>query len=85
MKLLPNTTTSSWSSTLPGGKYFISQRRPGKHLSNLTLFVLRSGHCKKLAPEYEAAAAEMAEWDPPMYVAKVDATENKELGERFAI
>ncbi len=44
-----------------------------------------SGHCKKLAPEYAAAAQELAKRDPPLSIAKVDATENKELGERFGI
>jgi len=34
-----------------------------------------SGHCKKLTPEYEKAAIKLAELEPPMYVAKVDATE----------
>lgn len=43
------------------------------------------GHCKKLAPEYAAAAQELAKRDPPLSIAKVDATENKELGERFGI
>jgi len=32
------------------------------------------GHCKKLAPEYEAAAGILAARDPPRYVAKVDTT-----------
>jgi thiol-disulfide isomerase/thioredoxin len=44
-----------------------------------------SGHCKKLAPEYAAAAEELGKRDPPMYLAKVDATEQKALGERFGI
>ena len=44
-----------------------------------------SGHCKKLAPEYSAAAEILAKNDPPFYVAKVDATENKKLGERFGV
>jgi thiol-disulfide isomerase/thioredoxin len=35
------------------------------------------GHCKKLAPEYVQAAAKLAEQDPPRFIAKVDATENK--------
>lgn len=43
------------------------------------------GHCKKLAPEYAGAAEELGKRDPPMFVAKVDATENKELGERFSV
>jgi protein disulfide-isomerase A1 len=43
------------------------------------------GHCKKLAPEYAAAAAVLGAQDPPMYVAKVDATENNALAERFEI
>jgi len=46
---------------------------------------LFSGHCKKLAPEYAAAAQELAKRDPPYSLAKVDTTENKELGERFGI
>ena len=44
-----------------------------------------SGHCKKLTPEYAAAAAILAERDPPIYLAKVDATENNALGERFEV
>ena len=44
-----------------------------------------SGHCKKLAPEYALAAEELGKKDPPMYIAKVDATENKELAERFSV
>lgn len=43
------------------------------------------GHCKKLAPEYAAAAEELGKKDPPMFVAKVDATEEKALAERFAV
>lgn len=48
------------------------------------LFVF-SGHCKKLAPEYEAAAEVLAAQDPPRTIAKVDATEAKGLAERMAI
>jgi protein disulfide-isomerase A1 len=43
------------------------------------------GHCKKLAPEYAQAAAKLGAQDPPRYIAKVDATENKEVAERHGI
>jgi len=46
---------------------------------------LCSGHCKKLAPEYEAAAAILSAQDPPLTIAKVDATEAKGLADRFSI
>jgi len=43
------------------------------------------GHCKKLAPEYEAAAAVLSAQDPPRTIAKVDATENKGIADRMGI
>jgi len=43
------------------------------------------GHCKKLAPEYSAAAEILAKNDPPFSLAKVDATEEKKLAERFGV
>eukprot|EP00344_Euplotes_crassus_P005811 CAMPEP_0196998732 /NCGR_PEP_ID=MMETSP1380-20130617/4049_1 /TAXON_ID=5936 /ORGANISM="Euplotes crassus, Strain CT5" /LENGTH=481 /DNA_ID=CAMNT_0042415407 /DNA_START=35 /DNA_END=1480 /DNA_ORIENTATION=- len=43
------------------------------------------GHCKKLAPEYVKAAAALKEKDVGVRVAKVDATEEKEIGGRFEI
>jgi len=43
------------------------------------------GHCKKLAPEYAAAAEILAKNDPPFSIAKVDATEQKKLAEKFGV
>jgi protein disulfide-isomerase A1 len=43
------------------------------------------GHCKQLAPEYAKAAQRLAQNDPPYHLAKVDATEQKQVAERFAI
>jgi protein disulfide-isomerase A1 len=44
-----------------------------------------SGHCKQLAPEYAKAAQRLAANEPPYYLAKVDATEQKKLADRFAV
>ncbi|OWZ14598.1 Protein disulfide-isomerase domain [Phytophthora megakarya] len=43
------------------------------------------GHCKKLAPEYSVAAKNLKELDPPIRLAKVDATAEAKLAEQFAI
>ncbi|XP_054478560.1 protein disulfide-isomerase A4 [Anoplopoma fimbria] len=43
------------------------------------------GHCKQFAPEYEKIAQTLKENDPPIPVAKVDATEASELGSRFEV
>ena len=45
----------------------------------------RCGHCKKLAPEYSAAAGQLNEKGSPVKLAKVDATENKELAQKFGV
>ena len=42
------------------------------------------GHCKNLAPEYEKAASAYAKHDD-VIIAKVDATEEKELASRFGV
>ncbi|GMH36269.1 hypothetical protein BSKO_04137 [Bryopsis sp. KO-2023] len=43
------------------------------------------GHCKSLAPEYAKAATAMKEHDDSIVVAKVDATEEKELAKKFGV
>ena len=45
----------------------------------------RCGHCKRLAPEYESAATELSLDNPPVPLAKVDATVETSLANRFGI
>lgn len=61
--------------------------RPSKRF-NIYLFCVhpcRCGHCKQFAPKYEKIAHTLKENDPPIPVAKVDATAASELASRFDV
>ena len=42
----------------------------------------RCGHCKQLIPHFEAAAERLKDTDPIIYLGKVDATVESDLGKR---
>lgn len=50
-----------------------------------TLLPDRCGHCKQFAPEYEKIAQTLKENDPPIPVAKVDATVANTVASKFEV
>ncbi|CAA7017260.1 unnamed protein product [Microthlaspi erraticum] len=44
------------------------------------LFRYRCGHCQKLTPEYEKAASDLSSHDPPLVLAKIDASQEANKG-----
>jgi protein disulfide-isomerase A1 len=75
------------NSTPHGGKYLSNDLEifSSSDTQILNFTFCFSGHCKKLIPEYAGAAEILGKKDPPQFVAKVDATEQKALAERFAV
>ncbi|MEQ2219089.1 Protein disulfide-isomerase A4 [Xenoophorus captivus] len=51
----------------------------------ILVYVVRCGHCKQFAPEYEKIAQTLKENDPPIPVAKVDATKANMVASRFDV
>ena len=45
----------------------------------------RCGHCKSLAPEYAKAAKRMKDSKPPVLFAKVDATVESDLAQKYDV
>ncbi|KRX09006.1 Thioredoxin-like fold [Pseudocohnilembus persalinus] len=43
------------------------------------------GHCQQLAPEFAKAAQELAQADPAVMLAKIDATQNEKLAQQYEI
>jgi protein disulfide-isomerase A1 len=43
------------------------------------------GHCKSLAPEYAKAAKRLLNSEPAIHIAKVDATENSNLAQKYGV
>jgi len=62
---------------------FINPER--NFISMLEFYAPWCGHCKQFAPTYAEIAKELKARDPPIRIAKVDATEERKLAERFGV
>ena len=51
----------------------------------VVFLLLRCGHCKQFVPTYEKIAQALKESDPPVPVAKVDATKATAVAGRFEV
>lgn len=67
-------TTKNFDATIKAHKYVLVE-----------FYAPWCGHCKQLAPEYARAATAIKALEEDIVIAKVDATEQKELGDRFEI
>jgi protein disulfide-isomerase A1 len=76
--------------TIEEGVYVLGDSNFDKALSEFDFALVEfyapwCGHCKRLAPEYAAAAQQLASSHPNIKLVKIDTTVEKELGSRFEI
>eukprot|EP00243_Klebsormidium_subtile_P010032 TRINITY_DN5233_c0_g1_i1.p1 TRINITY_DN5233_c0_g1~~TRINITY_DN5233_c0_g1_i1.p1 ORF type:complete len:536 (+),score=213.29 TRINITY_DN5233_c0_g1_i1:98-1705(+) len=67
-------TQSNFDKTVKGHKYVLAE-----------FYAPWCGHCKKLTPEYAEAATILKGYDEDVVLAKIDATEEKDLAEKYGV